>query len=297
MMKQLINILSRTLSKEQAHLEAKFIIQELPKAEHISAAKRRSNNEPLQYILGSQPFGPLDLKCMPGVLIPRNDTESWVMKLASFLPAHCNIWDFYTGSGCIGLTLASVADQVKDVWCVDVSDAAIRLTNENLKRNKEIITPPVHIIKQNLLEKVFLPKCEGLKVLVANPPYIPQDKMNVENGVEISVLKYEPDLALVGDLEHYSQLCNIVEKGEIDAWVFELGYKSQADEVINKISKIKLEEGRFLHKPKWNTGLWFDDGNKLRCVVGWKRNGVIDLEHFCNDNQQEQNHSNKKNDV
>jgi len=32
---------------------------------------RRSKGEPLQYILGSQPFGQLDIKCQPGVLIPR----------------------------------------------------------------------------------------------------------------------------------------------------------------------------------------------------------------------------------
>lgn len=33
--------------------------------------QRRSRAEPLQYILGSQPFGELDIQCRPGVLIPR----------------------------------------------------------------------------------------------------------------------------------------------------------------------------------------------------------------------------------
>jgi hypothetical protein len=37
----------------------------------LHLCKRRSRPEPLQYILGSQPFGPLDIKCRPGVLIPR----------------------------------------------------------------------------------------------------------------------------------------------------------------------------------------------------------------------------------
>ena len=31
----------------------------------------RGKGRPLQYILGSQPFGDLDIKCQPGVLIPR----------------------------------------------------------------------------------------------------------------------------------------------------------------------------------------------------------------------------------
>lgn len=31
----------------------------------------RSRGKPLQYILGSEYFGPLEIKCQPGVLIPR----------------------------------------------------------------------------------------------------------------------------------------------------------------------------------------------------------------------------------
>lgn len=34
-------------------------------------ARRRARGEPLQYLLGSQPFGELDIKCGKGVLIPR----------------------------------------------------------------------------------------------------------------------------------------------------------------------------------------------------------------------------------
>lgn len=33
--------------------------------------RRRARGEPLQYVLGTQPFGNLDMKCRPGVLIPR----------------------------------------------------------------------------------------------------------------------------------------------------------------------------------------------------------------------------------
>jgi methylase of polypeptide subunit release factors len=37
----------------------------------LKLCQRRARGEPLQYILGSQPFGDLDIKCRPGVLIPR----------------------------------------------------------------------------------------------------------------------------------------------------------------------------------------------------------------------------------
>lgn len=36
-----------------------------------SLCRQRGRGVPLQYVLGSQPFGNLDLKCRPGVLIPR----------------------------------------------------------------------------------------------------------------------------------------------------------------------------------------------------------------------------------
>lgn len=41
------------------------------KAELLRSVLRRSRNEPLQYILGSEFFGELEIKCRPGVLIPR----------------------------------------------------------------------------------------------------------------------------------------------------------------------------------------------------------------------------------
>lgn len=37
----------------------------------LSLCRRRGRGEPLQYVLGTQPFGPLDLLCRRGVLIPR----------------------------------------------------------------------------------------------------------------------------------------------------------------------------------------------------------------------------------
>ena len=48
-----------------------------------SYVKRRSTGEPLQYILGSEYFGDLEIRCRPGVLIPRFVCIS----VYSFLPS------------------------------------------------------------------------------------------------------------------------------------------------------------------------------------------------------------------
>jgi methylase of polypeptide subunit release factors len=37
----------------------------------LRLARQRGRGVPLQYLLGSQPFGELDVLCRPGVLIPR----------------------------------------------------------------------------------------------------------------------------------------------------------------------------------------------------------------------------------
>jgi methylase of polypeptide subunit release factors len=115
---------------------------------------RRARGEPLQYILGSQPFGPLDIRCEPGVLIPRPETEAWTYRLAAQLPAlvragrgpkdeqesqPLRILDWCTGSGCVALLLAVLARQGAGaeprVLGLDFSDAAVGLARRNLAAN------------------------------------------------------------------------------------------------------------------------------------------------------------------
>ncbi|PSS00799.1 S-adenosyl-L-methionine-dependent methyltransferase [Coniella lustricola] len=120
-----------------------------------SLCRRRGRGEPLQYILGTQPFGNLDLKCRPGVLIPRPEPEAYTMHLASLIqysphllgfssslskdpPATLRALDLCTGTGCIALLLYSLLSRtIPDlhVHGVDISPQAVRLANENMRYN------------------------------------------------------------------------------------------------------------------------------------------------------------------
>lgn len=53
------------------------------KDRHILAryVARRASGEPLQYILGSSFFGELEIRCRPGVLIPRSASRLFVDSL------------------------------------------------------------------------------------------------------------------------------------------------------------------------------------------------------------------------
>ncbi|KXJ93269.1 S-adenosyl-L-methionine-dependent methyltransferase, partial [Microdochium bolleyi] len=108
---------------------------------------KRGLGVPLQYVLGSQPFGRIDIQCRPGVLIPRPETEAWVYHLGELLckpyrgreGGSINILDFCTGTGCIALLLASRLRrkhfrEVKAFGC-DISPKAVALASQNYLTN------------------------------------------------------------------------------------------------------------------------------------------------------------------
>lgn len=121
--------------------------------------RRRARSEPLQYILGTQPFGELEIKCRSGVLIPRLDTETYTTELARFLMQNAallsadqerqnhswRIADFCTGSGCIALLLHSLLKPLQatlrsdrpppSIRAYDISEDALKLARENLQHN------------------------------------------------------------------------------------------------------------------------------------------------------------------
>ncbi|KAE8357852.1 S-adenosyl-L-methionine-dependent methyltransferase [Aspergillus caelatus] len=118
-----------------------------------SMCHARSKGMPLQYILGDQPFGELDILCEKGVLIPRAETETFTIQAAKLILNNIQrhgrreigqhqrsfrIVDLCTGSGCIALLLHALLaphiDQLS-ILGVDLSPAAIALANKNLTHN------------------------------------------------------------------------------------------------------------------------------------------------------------------
>jgi release factor glutamine methyltransferase len=158
------------------------------------AVSRYVKGEPLAYILGEWEFYGLPLYVTKDVLIPRDDTcavTTLAIDQAMRLESAPRILDLCTGSGCIGLAIAS---RVKDarVTLADISREALAVAKRNIQRNH--LTSKVTCIQANALEKPshVLGKFD---LIVSNPPYITAEEMK---ELPHSVDGFEPHLALYG---------------------------------------------------------------------------------------------------
>lgn len=131
--------------------------------------KRRGQREPLQYILGVQPFMGFDFFVNESVLIPRPETEllcehalSWLK--SSALPAP-KVLDLCTGSGALAVAIARLAPTAV-VFAADISPVALVTARKNAAANKAAVS---------FFEGDFLHAVEGRQfdLIVCNPPYIP----------------------------------------------------------------------------------------------------------------------------
>ncbi len=132
--------------------------------------RQRSRGKPIQYIVGNQPFGELEIICKPGVLIPRPETETYVTQLCQAiidqLPYEwttgdhkrhrigssnpIRILDMCTGTGCIALLVHSLLAKPLaehgigiQIVGVDIDPKALKLANWNLRYNtKTTVLPP-----------------------------------------------------------------------------------------------------------------------------------------------------------
>src|SRR5262249_35350111 len=96
------------------------------------ALNRRSEGEPLAYIVGYKDFYKHRFLVSPGVLIPRPETEHLVETALRHVgeSASPNIFDFGCGSGCIGISLLKAWPHAQLI-AVDLAAEAVSVTVMN----------------------------------------------------------------------------------------------------------------------------------------------------------------------
>lgn len=210
------------ITKSQYYMRMNDDVDSHEVCKYEKLINRRAGRVPLQYITGSQEFMGLDFKVNEAVLIPRQDTEVLVSLALQYADGK-RVLDMCTGSGCIAVSIAKLADNAS-VTAVDISKEALCLAKENAKNNGVDIA----FIESDLWEGVK----EVYDIIVSNPPYITDDEMLT---LMPEVLGHEPELALRGGKKGLDYYCRIISEAPdylaADGIImFEIGC-GQADEV------------------------------------------------------------------
>lgn len=140
---------------------------------------RRRRGEPLQYVLGCWGFRTLDLLVDRRVLIPRPETESVVEfalreldDLRRTAPdRRLVVVDLGTGSGAIGLSVASERERV-EVWLTDASTDALAVARANLAGLGRAATRVTIAAAGEWFAALPTELIGTIDLIISNPPYV-----------------------------------------------------------------------------------------------------------------------------
>jgi len=195
--------------------------QEVPD-EFDSLPERRSQREPLAYVLGEWGFRRLVLTTDARALVPRPETEVVVERCLALLrdEPEPRVLDLGTGSGAIALAIADERPDAR-VTAVDFASAPVELARENAERLD------LHVeVREGDLEAA----AEGWDLVVSNPPYVPADEWD---SLQPEIRDWEPQDALVGEGLHEE----IARLANTRLLVFEVG-DGQADHVADAMASL-----------------------------------------------------------
>ena len=221
-------LLAEALHTSRERLRA-WPLQELDPEQlqtYLKYLRRRSDGEPIAYILGKKAFWDFELTVNSQVLIPRPETELLVETTLELLSDSDNddvcIADLGTGSGAIAIALARANSRWR-VAAVDISEGALEVARQNAES-----------LALNNIEFILASWCAGFRanlfdIIVANPPYVATDDVHLEHGD----LRFEPSIALVAHNSGLGDIASIVSQSrnhlKKDAWLLlEHGYNQAA---------------------------------------------------------------------
>ena len=194
-------------TREEFFRDGRLYVSDETEAAVRDLVRRHLEGEPVAYLIGEWEFYGLPLTITPAVLIPRVDTEVLAGGAIAYTSGlgSCRVLDLCAGSGCIGLAVAANVPRAR-VLLGEISDAAIRICRQNIRRNQ--LGSRVTVMAMDALEDPP-PHIGEFDCIVSNPPYIPAADLET---LDHSVKDYEPRLALYGGEDGYKFYTAIVPK-------------------------------------------------------------------------------------
>jgi release factor glutamine methyltransferase len=236
-------LLGHILGCDRSYLYA-YPEQELTEEQEVrwgNLLRRRTQGEPVAYLVGEKAFYGLDFGVDKRVLIPRPETELLVERALRVIGERLAngqvpvVADIGTGSGAIPISVAVHEPRLPLVYAVDVSADALEVARANCLRHG--VQSRVQLLQGDLLE----PLPESVDVLLANLPYVGE---NEQPEMQIDVIEYEPHLALFSGPEGLDLLRRLLAEVCADGklrpgatLLLEIGYK-QGDRLTQEAREI-----------------------------------------------------------
>jgi len=218
----------------------------------IELIKRRSQNEPVAYILEEKEFWSKNFFVNPDTLIPRPETELMVEKLVKiFKEKKISILDIGTGSGCIIISLLIELKNCEGIG-IDISKKALKIAKKNSKRHA--MNNKIRFLNKSLDSK-FKQKFD---LVVSNPPYIKSSEIK---NLKDDIKRYEPLLALDGGNDGLDLIKKVIYKTKYilkdkGMLALEIG-----NEQFKKVSEILIKKNfKIEHIIK-------DYKDNIRCII------------------------------
>jgi len=208
--------------------------------------KRRSQHEPLQYIIGKAEFMGLPFALNREVLIPRPETEILVETTLALkdqlLHNGVHIWDIGTGSGCIAISMAHHWPDCQ-VLATDNSGSALKIAQSNARLNEvNNIIFKKHDVLTDPLNWDY-----NIDIVVSNPPYISDTEYA---DLDKEIIEFEPLQALTDHkdgLEFYRRILTLIDELKECKFIFLEMSGTQTDKIFSLVKSYGYNETEIIN--------------------------------------------------
>ena len=228
--------------------------------------KRLIENEPVQYITGTQEFWSMDFIVNSSVLIPRAETEILVEQAVRIYSEEymdespdISVLDIGTGSGAIAIAMALEIENA-NICAADISEQA--LDTAKLNAAKHGMENRIYFFAGNLFEP-FEKDHKHFDIILSNPPYVTSRDYDL---LPKKIKDFEPRLALESGEDGLFHIREILDKAPgfltPGGWIILEMDPRQTDTAIRIISdNIEYTAGRIVK----------DYSNRDRVVIARKK--------------------------